>query len=216
MAKIDDINNRVRVLLDDGGATRFSEDLLGLALGQALETINQRLPRILNAEHTVTLAGREQSLPALSGCRYLINVTLLLADGTSRAYEPESCFTYVLNDGTPTLHFLGSHIPAVDERFEVQYCAGYTIEGFDGASATTLLEELEDALVQGCAARACVLRSGSLVEGYGRSGDESARLLEMGHQWERDFERALNGLKTLQEFGFPPGFALDRWDGVRR
>jgi hypothetical protein len=58
MTKLDDINSQVRVLLDDSAAARFSADLLNLALDQALEVINQRVPRILSAEHTVTLAGR--------------------------------------------------------------------------------------------------------------------------------------------------------------
>jgi hypothetical protein len=40
--------------------------------------------------------------------------------------------------------------------------------------------------------------------------------MEIGKRWEQSFARALNGLKTLQEFGFPPGFPLDHWDGVRQ
>ena len=216
MTKLDDINANIRILLDDSAATRFSDNLLGLALAQAIEEINQRVPRILSAEHTVTLAGRDQTLPALSGCRYIISVNMLLEDGSSRDLEPETCFTYILNEGTPTLHFFGSNIPAVGERFIVLYCAGYTIEGLGGETITTLPVELENALIEGSAARACILRAGSLAEGYGRRSEESARLMEIGRRWERNFERALNGLKTLQEFGFPPGFPLDRWDGVRR
>lgn len=216
MTKLDDINTQIRVLMDDSAAARFSDNLLNLALAQALEEIHQRVPRILSAEHTVTTAGRDQPLPALSGCRYLVSVTMIPVDGTSRALEPESGFTYTLNDGTPTLHFLGSAIPAAGEWLNVEYCATYTIEGYAGANATTLPFSLESALVEGSAARACILRAGSLVEGYGRRGDESARLMEIGRRWEQSFTRALNGLKTLQEFGFPPGFPLDRWDGVRQ
>jgi hypothetical protein len=216
MTKLDDINTQIRVLLDDSAATRFSDNLLNLALSQAFEVIHQRVPRILSAEHAVTIAGRDQPLPALTGCRYLISVTLLLADGSSRALEPESGFTYTLDAGTPTLHFLGSAIPAAGERLNVEYCAGYSIEGYAGGTSTTLPAGLENALIEGSTARACILRAGSLAEGYGRHGDESARLMEIGGRWEQSFARALDGFKTLQEFGFPPGFPLDRWDGVRR
>lgn len=216
MTKIDDINMQIRVLLDDSAATRFSDNLLAHALSQALEEIHQRVPCILNAEHTVTLAGRDQPLPALTGCRYLISVTQVLADGSRRTLEPESGFTYTLNAGTPTLHFLGGVLPTVGDLLNVEYCAVYTIEGYAGESSTTLPVALENALIEGSAAHACILRAGSLVEGYGRRGDESARLMEIGRRWEQNFTRALNGLKTLQEFGFPPGFPLDRWDGVRR
>ncbi len=216
MTKLSDINTQLRILLDDSGAVRYSDNLLALALGQALEEINQRVPRILNAEHTVAVAGRDQTLPALSGCRYLISATILLEDGSSRELEPETSFTYVLAAGVPTLHFLGPLIPAADERFVLRYCAGYTIEGFDGETATTLPDDLENALIIGSAARACALRAGNLVEGYGRRGDESTHLLEISRNWEKTLQSALNGFKTLQEFGFPPGFPLDRWDGVQR
>ena len=216
MTKLDDINTQIRVLLDDSAAVRFSDNLLMQALSQSLEEIHQRVPRVLSAQHTVTLAGRDQPLPALTGCRYLISVTLNLTDGSSRALEPETGFTYTLDDGMPTLHFLGSSIPEVGKQLNVEYCAAYTIEGYAGAVATTLPAALESALIEGSAARACILRAGSLAEGYGRRGDESARLMEIGRRWEQSFARALNGLKTLQEFGFPPGFPLDHWDGVRQ
>jgi len=216
MTKLDDINTQIRVLLDDSAAMRFSDNLLMQALSQSLEEIHQRVPRVLSAQHTVTLAGRDQPLPALSGCRYLINLTLTLADGSSRALEPETGFTYILSGGVPTLHFLGSSIPEVGKQLNVEYCAAYTIEGYIGETATSLPEELEHELSEGSAARACILRAGSRAEGYGRRGDESARLMEIGRRWEQTFARALDGFKTLQAFGFPPGLPLDRWDGVRR
>ena len=216
MTKLSDINIQARILLDDSGATRYSDNLLALALGQALAEINQRAPRILNAEHTVSVAGRDQPLPALSGCRYLISITVPKDDGSSREFEPETSFTYALTAGVPMLHFLGPYIPAAGDCFVLSYCAGYTIEGFDAEIATTLPDSLENALIIGTAARACALRAGSLVEGYGRRGDESARLMEISRNWEKAFQSALNGVKTLQEFGYPPGFPLDRWDGVRR
>lgn len=216
MTKLGDINLQIRLMLDDSAAVRFSDNLLRIALSQALEEINQRIPRILTTEHAVTLTGRDQSLLTVTRCRYLISVMVPTEDGSSRELQPETCFTYTLNGATPTLHFLGSSIPSVGDRLLVRYCAGYAIEGFNSDTSTTLPVELENALVEGSAARACILRAGSLVESYGLRNDETNRLMEIGRNWEKDFYRLLNGLKTMQEFGFPPGFPLDKWDGAHR
>jgi len=216
MINLTEINTRVRALLDDSQALRFSDNLLGAALGQALEELDQRAPCISIVTHTVTTAGRDQSLPGLTGCRYIISVTVPLEDGSSRRLEPETCFTYLLADGVPALHFLGSRVPAVGDQLLIQFAAGYAIAGYRGALSTTLPVDMETALINGSAGRACFLRAGSLIESYGGRGSESSRWMETGRELLNAFERSLNALKTLQDFGFPPGFAFDRWDGVRR
>jgi hypothetical protein len=66
--------------------------------------------------------------------------------------------------------------------------------------------------VNGSAGYACLLRAGSVVEAFNVRPGEAASLLETGHLWLDIFERALGGLKVLQEFGYPFGFALDPWD----
>ncbi len=216
MTKIDDINTRLRDLLEDSSGQRFSGDLLNVALRQSLDEINQRLPHILSTEFTVTSGGRDQSLAALNDCRYIISVTVPEENGATRELEPETCFTYLLVNGTPTLHFLGTYLPAAGDSFRICYCAGYTVEGFEGQLTTTLPAALEGALVDGAAAQACLLRAGSVVGRYGSDAQESSRLVEIAQLWRGTFERTLNSLKVLQDFGFPPGFTLDQWDQVRR
>lgn len=216
MTKYTDINTRTRALLEDSAKTRFSDDLLAAAIRQALDEIEQRLPRLCLTEFIVTSAGREQTLTGISDCRYIISVTVPEDSGDTRELQPETGFTYLLPGGTPTLHFLGSTIPAAGERFLIVYAAGYTLEGFEDALTTSLPAELEGALVDGAAAQACLLRAGSLVGRYGSDPRESARLMGISQLWRATFERALNGFKVMQEFGFPPGFALDRWDGQRK
>lgn len=215
MTKFDDINARLRDLLEDSAAQRFSQDLLNAATRQALQEVEQRLPRVLSTEFTVTNAGRDQPLIVLSDCRFIISVAVPEESGTTRELQPETCFTYQLVNGTPTLHFLGSYIPVPGDRFIILYTAGYTIEGLDDELTSSLPEALESPLVDGAAAQACLLRAGSLVGRYGSDPRESARLMGISQLWRTTFERALNGLKVLQEFGFPPGFTLDRWDRRR-
>jgi hypothetical protein len=216
MTKLDDINTRLRDLLEDSASQRFSEDLLSVALRQSLDEINQRLPRILSTEFTVATGGRDQSLATLNDCRYIISVTVHEENGTARELEPETCFTYLLVNGTPALHFLGSYFPADGDSFRICYCAGYTIEGFVGQLTTTLTTALEGPLVDGAAAQACLLRAGSLVGRYGSDAQESTRLMEIAKLWRGTFERTLNSLKVMQDFGFPPGFTLDQWDQAQR
>ncbi len=216
MTKYDDINSRLRALLEDSAKTRFSDDLLSAAVRQTLEEIEQRLPRVVKSEFTVAASGREQPLLSISDCRCIISVTVPGDSETARELQPETCFTYLLLDGTPTLHFLGSCIPAAGDILVIHYCAGYVIEGLDDALNTTLPPALEGALVDGAAAQACLLRAGSLVGRYGSDPRESARLMGISQLWRTTFERTLNGLKVMQEFGFPPGFALDQWDRVRK
>ena len=212
MTKLDDIKTGIRLLLEDSDAKRFSDAILEASLRQALDEIDQRLPRLLQMDFIVTTAGRDQVLTGVTGCHYLVDLSLPAEAGTPTQLEPGTAFTYHLAGGVPTLHFCGSLVPAAGDVFTVCYAAGYGIEGFQGQTATTLPAELEHALVMGAAAAACYLRAGGIVERYGGGPQDSSRLSEIGRLWRENFLRALQGLKSLQEFGFPPGFALDRWD----
>ena len=216
MTNLAEINSQLRALLDDSNAKRYTDSLLDAAIVQTLEEISQRLPGLLSAQHTVTIAGRDQVLSALTGCRYIVSIIRLEGSAACCELEPETSFTYLLLDGVPTLHFLGGDIPNIGETLIIHYAANYTLEGLAGQSATTLPATLENALVIGAAAQACFIRATNLVESYGLYGNESKRLEQVANGWRATFERTLNGLKTLQEFGFPPGFPLDLWDPVRQ
>jgi len=98
----------------------------------------------------------------------------------------------------------------------VHYAAAHTIEGLDGASSTSLPEICEPALVNGAAGSAYALRAASLVESYGTRAEDAGRLMETSRLFMEHFDQMLKGLKLLQEFGFPPGFALDAWDANGR
>jgi hypothetical protein len=213
MPKYDDLKTRIRALLEDENARRFSDALLAAALRRALDDLELQLPNIAELEWTAVTAGRDQPLPALTGCRYIICVTLPESNAAEQVLKPEEHFTYFLKDGVPTLHFNGSYIPQAGAALMVRCASGYAIEGFEGEGATTLPAAFESALVNGTAAEACILRAGSIAERSGVHPSEVSRLLEIGHLWRETFARNLSGLKVLQDFGFPAGFALDRWDG---
>ena len=215
MTKLEDINTRVRLQLDDPDAKRFSDDLLLAALRLTLEQVNLALPRSQTFSWTVAAAGRDQVLTGLSDCLFITRITLTATGTSGQELEPETAFTYSLRDGIPGLHFHGTFIPQVGEVLSIDYAAGYLIEGLDDAESTTLPAACEAALVSGTSAQACFLRAGSLLESYGARDGESSRMAAIGDLWQRVFERSLRGLKVMQEFGFPPGFLLDQWDERR-
>jgi len=210
MSKFTDLETRIRAVLEDENTVRFSSSLLAAALRRALDDVDLQLPNISELEVTAAGSGRSLALSGLTNCRYILNINL-----GERLLEPEANFTYFLQDGVPTLHFSGSYIPQAGDILRVRYACGYTIEGLEGEGITTLPAAFESALVNGAAAEACFLRAGSLAERYGARPADPARLMETGHLWHQTFVRSLTGLKALQDFGFPPGFALDLWDRRR-
>lgn len=207
MSKFTDLETRIRAVLEDQDTLRFSDALLAAALRRALDDVDLQLPNIAELEITATTTNRDLALSSLTGCRYIIDIAI-----DDHLLEPEAHFTYFLKDGVPTLHFNGSYVLQAGDILRVRYACGYTIEGFEGEESTTLPAAFESALVNGTAAEACFLRAGSLAERYGTRPTDPGRLMEIGHLWRQIFVRSLSGLKAVQDFGFPPGFALDEWD----
>jgi hypothetical protein len=207
--------DRVRQLLNDAEKKRFPDDLLTCAIRQALELIDVRLPQTITAQVTVETSGRDQTLGDLNGCLYLVSISYPFSSSTGRELEPGTHFAYRMNAGVPNLHFHDDIIPQAGEVLLITYAAPNTIEGLDDTAATTLPLACEAALVNGAAACACSLRAASLLEAYGSRPEESARLLETSRVGMEQFNHMLDGLKMLQEFGYPPGFALDAWDSRR-
>ncbi len=214
MTKLTSLAGRVRLLVNDPGKMRFSDDLLTSAIRQALEQVNLRLPQVLISEYTVAASGREQALTGLPGCLFLVRLVVPGLD-INHELEPDEQFSYTLTDGIPTLHFAGSFIPQAGMVLQVHFAAAHTLEGLDEAESTSLPESCEPALVNGAAGYAYALRAASLAETYGTRPEDAARLLDASRIFLDTFDRMLIGVKTFREFGFPPGFALDAWDVKR-
>lgn len=215
MTKLTSLAARVRLLLNDPGAARFPETLLTSAIRQALELIDIHVPQVLTVEITVTTGSRDQQLTGVTGCLYLVKLVFNSPDASGEL-EPGTHFLYQVEAGIPTLHFLGDFIPHSGMVLHVQFAAAHTIEGLDSATATSLPEMCEPALVNGAAGCAYALRAACLVECYGARAEDAGRLMETSRIFMEHFDQMLKGLKLLQEFGFPPGFALDAWDANGR
>jgi len=214
-----EIETRILAVLQDPNGTRFSSGLLDAAVRLALDTLDQRLPRLSEIEVTIETGGREQALSGLEDCLYLVGLCIVHSGQTIRELEPESEFTYRFQDGLPWLHFSGRRLPKSGEVLRVTYAASHKLDGLDGKTITTLPAAFESALVNGAAGHACLLQATRLAETYGTHPDETTRLMEISRIRLAEFGQTLSNLKVLQSFGFPPGFALDADDfraGSRR
>lgn len=205
------LKTRVLQVLEDPSAKRYDDNTLEESVRQALGQLEQRLPNLVSATFSIISTGRDQPLTELNDCMYLVSVCLNPSD-VRRELEPESGFSYQFQEGVPVLHFSGRSFPKSGDALLVTYAARHSLSGLDGAEKTTIPDPCVNALVNGAAGQACLLRAGLLAEAYGTRPAETARLLELSRIYTDRFEQNLAQLKILQEFGFPPGFALDAND----
>lgn len=212
MSQLSELITRVRGMLEDPLGLRFSDQLLEEGVRQALQEVNDHLPQVLETEINVNTSGRDQPLTGLSCPLYLIHIRYPVSAAPECQLEPEVQFSYRMQAETPMVHFLGNAIPQEGERMIICYAARHTLAGLDGAATSTLPEEALTALVIGAAGHACVLRVHTVSEAQGVRSGEVNQLLQIAQLHLDRFEKNLNGLKVLQEFGFPRGFALDKWD----
>lgn len=212
MTTLNELLTRVRTALQDATGTRFSSGLLEEAVHLALDEISQSCPLMVDTPLTIATAGRDQLITGVVDPLFLVK--LVCADG--QQLEPEVQFSYTLQAGQPVVHFLGSRIPQAGDVFTVTSALRHTLSGLEGSPSTTLPDGFISALVIGAAGQACLLRVGALAESYGGRSQETARLIDLSRLLLDQFQKQVEGMKILQEFGFPPGFALDHWDSKNR
>ena len=212
MANLEDVKTRVRQILDDAAGTRFTDTLLENAARQALTRLDEALPLMRSLDVTRTDSGRDQALTGLTGPLFLVKVIKIPDLPESRETEIRYGFTCSLAGDSAALHFSGPVIPRAGESLRVSYASRNTLAGLDGAEATTVPETALTALHYAYASAACLLRAASVSEAYGARPGESARLVEQSKVWMETAERDLQNMKNQQEFAYPAGFALDRWD----
>jgi len=199
------------LILGDAAGDRFGEDLLECAIRQALTRVDERLPLVRTSALVISTPGRDQTLEGLEKPLYLVKVMRLTGtDGSEE--EIRGGYTYTLNGSTGNLHFCGVDFPTVGETLRITYAAANTLSGLEDAETTSLPESAASALEMLSAGMACLLRAAAVVESYGARTGESARMVEQSRLWMELANQNLEKLKSLQEFAFPAGFALDQWD----
>ena len=209
------IITRVREILADPGALRFSDASLEEGIRLALQEIDHSVPQVMESVMTLETNSRNQAFPSLVKPLYILSIRCNNGDGEVE-FEPEVGFSYRMNGEQPMVHFIGPRVPGAGDTLTVVYAACHTISGLDEASSTSLPEGLAGALVNGAAGQACLLRVHALHGTTGAKPGEIGQLLQIAQLRLDLFQKNLADQKVFQEFGFPPGFRLDQWDHRER
>jgi len=212
MNDLENLKNRVRQILDDGGGTRFSETLLDNAVRQAMTRLDDKLPQMKEVEFTVVSPGCYQVVSGLQRPLFMVKVLRLGGLEDSKEREITTGVVFTLNGEDVLLHFGGGLIPRTGDRFLIHYAAGNSLAGLDEAETTSLPESALPALECAVAGLACLLRAAAVSEAYGARPGESNRLTQQSRLWLDAAEKSLASLQSRQEFAYPRGFALDAWD----
>lgn len=204
-----DLKARALQVLADSQGTRYNSALMDEAFKQALDRLNTRLPRLMFQDLTITSADRDQIVPFLDRCLFIVSVCLVNPTQLTRELQPDSEYSFQILQDMPALHFSGARVPQVNDTLHIVYAQAYTMDDIDSG---LLPLTYETALVTGAAGQANLMRATQLIEAYGNRSDDAPRLLGVGRLRLDSFEALLSALRVQQDFGFPPGFALDKFD----
>jgi hypothetical protein len=213
------LSARTLKLLGDASGVKYGTDLLTEAYLQAIEDLSEAFPQICTTTHTVSVAGRVQTLTAAG----LMYITELIYPYSSTSNEDQPAhseyFLYWVSQA-PTLYVGGASVPQVGEKINVVYAAYQTLNGLDGASKTTLPAHLYSMLVLGAAVNAAYYRAAALFESSGGMSQDYQQLMGWAEKLNRDWLGALESLKKQQHGARQAmprqsqGWALDEEDGA--
>lgn len=155
------IRDRVELTLQDTGNNIWAEGDIDEALTQAIETYSQNKPQHKIGTLTVSTAGREHSLSTLTGIERVEKIWWDY-DSNTPGYPP-NWRQFEVWPGS-ILHIDDDEEPAVDDVIRVWYTLKHTLNGLDGAGATTIPNESITTIVTGGAYYAALQRAVELSE----------------------------------------------------
>ena len=206
---------RIQNSLDDT-SSKYTNDIIDEALRKVLNLYTRANPNIKTATHSVTTAGRRQTITAAG----LIAIIQLVHPYDASVDDP---FTYeredfyqVYENGDPVIYFSGPDIPQVGEDIYIKYGAAHTIDDLDSAAATTVRDDHEDILVVGAAGQAAMMRASGLNEQWGGRPGEMSALMSWGTAQYREFLAFIEEIKQEVTIPIFPSdyWQLDDWDDV--
>ncbi len=151
MSTLDELIDLVELELRDTANSNWSTDELTQHIRRALRAYSQVDPIRASAEITLTEASRQMDLSSLAG---LLQVTDIWYPYEEDSYPPERPHWITLSDTVIYLAVTGQ--PEIGQVARVFYHMGHTIEGLDGATATTLDATAEELVTTGAAAYAAL------------------------------------------------------------
>lgn len=209
------LHDRLRQMLGDPAALRYAADLLDHALRLALGELSAALPNLSSGSLILPRSGRQQALSALGDVRAVLRLCYPYtpaADDLCAALPVYETYTV---SGSPFVYVGGGRVPRAGEGMFVEYTCGHTLAGLDGASATTLPDALEAALLVGAAGYAAVSRASQVSEAQGSRAGDMNQLFDWGSRMLARFAQMVDEVRRVGSFPPHPssGWRLDGWDG---
>jgi hypothetical protein len=208
---LDDWTDRLELALQDTGNARWSAADLAEAIRKAVEEYSLVDPNETVTEITLTAAGREVDISALTG---RLRVTRAWWPYTSS--DPEYPPNWVDFEEWGDVLFLSAGAePEIGDVVRVWYVSMHQLEGLAGATATTLPDDAQTIILTGAAGYAAKARAAELPEELNIDSDVVKRLQAYADGRLADFKAWL-AFKARQNAarvaGIAPAPRLDRWD----
>lgn len=162
MSTLTELIVQVELELKDTGNVRWSDGELTAHIRRALRAYNRVAPQRLAATLRASAGEREYSLAGLSG---LMEVTDLWYpwDEDHPTYPPPRPRWSLIGDGLLYLEVEAPPRGDGTDDLRIFYTAPHTIQGLDGASATTLDAQGEQVVILGASAYAAMQLAQSLM-----------------------------------------------------
>lgn len=210
-ATLTTLRDRVEATLQDASNLRWATADLDEAIRQALEEFSRACPREVVATLTLAADGREIDLSSLSG-RLQVTRVWFPYTAADPEYPPPWTPFEVWGD---TLYLDVDGEPATGDVARLWYTAPHTLDGLDGATATTLDAIAEGMIVGGAAGQAALQRAVELSETLNVDADVVERLSAYGRAHLDAFRAGLRARQrhdAARAAGVADAPRLDRWD----
>jgi len=175
MSDLSHYRTDIRQMLDDVNTDRYPLAIIDESIELALLQYSRRKP-LLRTYSLDSTGSKRITLPADLEAMAIVDVEWVtsLADFNDRI-----AFYATKPDEQWVIETPGNLIP-LGEVLSIHYHALHTIDGFNGAAGTTVLEQDEELVEIGAAGYACIARATQLVETNNLNPLESKDLFALG------------------------------------
>ncbi len=209
-----DLRDRIEDHLKDASNADWSTSEIDNALRIALHELSVALPARAVATLDAVDGQYEYSLSSISGLVEVVEVwyPYLSTDDTYKKAHP--CKWRMLDD--TTLYLEGDEDPDDTYDLRIFYDKVQTLNGLDGASATTLNDAEKSALVIGAAGYCSVSLARDKVDTVTIGGTAPEDLRKWGWARVTEFRQRVYDLSVIQDAGEDSRigwWSVDRWEG---
>lgn len=182
------------LLLDNG--TLFTLTTCTVAIRQALSDLNLRLP--INAGCLVTIVSGQyeyELTDALAGATPIAITAVLLRDPSGKTYDTQLDYDAYIEDER---WFLRLHTPQGSGNMIVRFLQAHTIYGLDSAIESTLPARYDPVLLDGAAARCCLVAQAGKIEANNLDPSTSDNYRKAAEHFAAAFEYGLQSLSAIR------------------